>query len=199
MTDERTDDPITPEVIDPPVEAPSAPAAADTERPEGAPTVTEPSKLMRIASMTRAMLDEVRQAPLDEPGRKRLVRIYEGSLDELKEALSDELKETDEVKSAIAALELAETPVDEGEIAELKQKVEANPDDFEARMQLAEKLNAAGRRAEAMEQLLAIIEKDRSWNDEAARKQLLKFFEAWGPSDPMTVEGRKKLSAILFS
>ncbi len=115
------------------------------------------------------------------------------------EQLSDEMKETDEVKSAIAALELAETPVDEGEIAELKQKVEANPDDFEARMQLAEKLNAAGQREEAMEQLLYIIRRDRSWNDEAARKELLKFFEAWGPNDPMTVEGRKKLSAILFS
>ncbi len=113
--------------------------------------------------------------------------------------LSDEMKESDEVKSAIAALELAETPVDEGEIAELKRKVEANPDDFEARMQLAEKLNAAGRREEAMEQLLYIIGKDRSWNDEAARKELLKFFEAWGPNDPMTVEGRKKLPAILFS
>jgi putative thioredoxin len=117
----------------------------------------------------------------------------------LLEKISDELKQTDEVKAAIAALELAETPVDEGEIAELKKKVEANPDDFEARLQLAEKLNAAGRREEAMEQLLYIIEKDRSWNDEAARKELLKFFEAWGPNDPMTVEGRKRLSAILFS
>ncbi len=115
------------------------------------------------------------------------------------EQLSDEMKETDEVKAAITALKLAETPVDEGEIAELRKKVEENPDDLQARFELAEKLNAAGRREEALEQLLAIISRDAQWNDEAARKKLLEFFEAWGPNDPVTIEGRKKLSAILFA
>jgi hypothetical protein len=73
---------ITAEVV-PPQEADSP--------PNGQPSVTEPSKLIRIASMTRAMLDEVREAPLDEAGRSRLVSIYEGSIDELKEVLSDDL------------------------------------------------------------------------------------------------------------
>ncbi len=104
-----------------------------------------------------------------------------------------------DIKAARAALELAATPVDEGEMAELKEKVEKNPDDFDARMQLASLLNAAGRREEAMEQLLHILERDRQWNDEAARKELLKFFEAWGPTDPMTVKGRRRLSSVLFS
>ena len=75
---------VTPEVVTPPDDDPT---------PEPQPTVSEPSKLIRIASMTRAMLDEVREAPLDEAGRGRLVSIYEGSIDELKEVLSDDLVE----------------------------------------------------------------------------------------------------------
>ena len=78
-------EPLTPEVVSPPEEAPDA--------EETQPTVTEPSKLIRIASMTRAMLDEVREAPLDDAGRSRLLTIYEGSLDELKDVLSDDLVE----------------------------------------------------------------------------------------------------------
>ncbi len=117
----------------------------------------------------------------------------------LLDQLPAEKRESEPIKAAIAALELAETPVDEGEIAELREKVQANPDDFDAHLQLAEKLNAAGQREEAMEQLLHIIQRDREWNDGAARKELLKFFEAWGPNDPLTVEGRKKLSVILFA
>ena len=113
--------------------------------------------------------------------------------------IPEDKREAEAIKAAIAALELAETPVDEGEIAELQQKVESNPENFEARFELAQKLNAAGRREEAMEQLLAIIQRDRTWNDEAARKELLKFFEAWGPNDPLTAEGRRRLSTILFA
>ncbi|MGI9667411.1 MAG: proteasome activator [Acidimicrobiia bacterium] len=77
-----------PESLTPEVVQPDEPAEADDR-----PSVTEPSKLIRIASMTRAMLDEVREAPLDEAGRVRLLTIYESSLDELKEVVSDDLKE----------------------------------------------------------------------------------------------------------
>ena len=115
------------------------------------------------------------------------------------DSLPEDKKNDDAIKAARAALELAETPVDEGEIAELKKKIEDNPDDFESRFALAQKLNAANRREEAMEHLLYIIQKDRSWNNDAARKELLKFFEAWGDSDPLTQEGRKRLSSILFA
>lgn len=75
------DEPVRPEIV----------RAESEEEPVERPSVSEPSKLIRIASMTRAMLDEVREAPLDEAGRSRLVDIYEGSLDELKEVLSDDL------------------------------------------------------------------------------------------------------------
>jgi len=104
-----------------------------------------------------------------------------------------------EVLSVAAALELALNPVDVSEIGTLKAQIEKNPDDFQARLDLAVLLNGAGQREEATDQLIYVIRKMRSWNDEAARKQLVKFFEAWGPKDEFTLAGRRKLSSILFS
>jgi putative thioredoxin len=103
------------------------------------------------------------------------------------------------VKAVQAALDLAEQAQAVGPITELEQKVAANPLDHQARFDLATALNANGRRSEATEQLLAIIKRDRKWNEDGARKQLVQFFEAWGPTDEATVEGRKRLSTILFS
>ncbi len=104
-----------------------------------------------------------------------------------------------EVLSVKAALELALNPVDVSEIGTLKAQVEKNPDDYQARLDLAVLLNGAGERAEATDHLIYIIKKMRGWNDEAARKQLVKFFEAWGPKDDFTLAGRRKLSSVLFS
>jgi putative thioredoxin len=104
-----------------------------------------------------------------------------------------------EVLSAKAALDLALNPVDVSEIGTLRTRVVQNPDDFQARLDLAVLLNGAGERAEATDQLIYVIRKMRSWNDEAARKQLVKFFEAWGPKDEYTLAGRRKLSSVLFS
>ena len=110
-----------------------------------------------------------------------------------------EMAEDQHISSARTALELARTPVDTGEISELTAKVEADAKDHQARIDLSVALNAAGRREEALEQLLEAIRLDRAWNDEAARKQLLQFFEAWGHADELTVTGRRGLSSILFS
>jgi putative thioredoxin len=104
-----------------------------------------------------------------------------------------------DVLSARAALELALNPVDVSEIGTLKAQIEKTPDDFQARLDLAILLNGAGEREQATDQLIYIIRKMRSWNDEAARKQLVKFFEAWGPKDDFTIAGRRKLSSVLFS
>ncbi len=104
-----------------------------------------------------------------------------------------------EVLSVKAQLELLLNPVDVSEIGTLRAKVETNPDDFQARLDLAVLLNGAGERAEATDQLIYVIKKMRAWNDEAARKQLVKFFEAWGPKDEFTVAGRRKLSSVLFA
>ena len=133
-----------------------------------------------------------------------LVRAYvlTGALDQAKQtlALVPQAKQNDSaVSAARAALELAEQAKAVGPIAELEQKVAANPADHQARFDLAVALNAQGKREDAAEHLLAIVRRDRKWNDDAARKQLVQFFDAWGGADPATVEGRKKLSSILFA
>jgi putative thioredoxin len=133
-----------------------------------------------------------------------LARCYvaTGNIEQAKKtlALVPETKLNDSaVAAARAALELAEQAKSVGPIDELEKKVAANPLDHQARFDLAAALNAKGKRAEAAEHLIAIVKRDRKWSEDGARKQLVQFFEAWGPTDPATVEGRKRLSSILFS
>jgi putative thioredoxin len=103
------------------------------------------------------------------------------------------------VAAARAALDLAEQAKSVGPLDQLQHKVAANPLDHQARFDLAVALNGKSRRQEAVEQLIEIVRRDRKWNDDGARKQLVQFFEAWGPTDEATVEGRKRLSSILFA
>ena len=102
------------------------------------------------------------------------------------------------IGAAWAALRLAEQASNVGELAPLEQAVAANPNDHQARFDLAVALSAKGDREAAANQLLEIVRRDRKWNDEAARKQLLQFFEAWGLMDPASVAARRRLSAIWF-
>jgi putative thioredoxin len=103
------------------------------------------------------------------------------------------------VKAVQASIDLAEQASSLGPVSELEQKVAANPLDHQARFDLATALNGMGKRREATDQLLEIVKRDRKWNDDGARKQLVQFFEAWGGADEATVEGRKRLSTILFA
>ena len=103
------------------------------------------------------------------------------------------------VAAARAALELAEQAKSLGPIADLEQKVAAAPTDYQARFDLAVALNGSGRRQEAVDHLIEIVKRNRQWNDDGARKQLVQFFEAWGPTDEATVDGRRRLSSILFA
>ncbi len=103
------------------------------------------------------------------------------------------------IAAARAAVENATQAADLGDIGELERRVAAEPDEPQARFELAIALNAQGRRDEAADALLTIIKRDRDWNDAAARKQLLQFFEAWGNMDAATVAARRKLSTLLFS
>jgi putative thioredoxin len=103
------------------------------------------------------------------------------------------------VKAVQTIIDLAEQAQSLGPVAELEQKVAADPLDHQARFDLAIALNAGGDRTEATNRLLEIVKRDRKWNDDGARKQLVQFFEAWGPTDEATVEGRKRLSTILFA
>jgi len=103
------------------------------------------------------------------------------------------------IVSVKAMIELAEQGIDVARLPTLSAQVESNPDDHQARFDLAMVLYASGQQEGAMDALLEIIRRDREWNEEGARKQLVQFFEALGPTDPLTISTRRKLSSILFS
>jgi putative thioredoxin len=116
--------------------------------------------------------------------------------------LPEGMKKAPEIVGVQAALDLKAQTAQVGDGAEmgtLEAKVAADPKDQQSRLDLAVARYGAGKREQAMDDLLEMVRKDRKWNDEAARKQLVKFFEALGPADPLTVQGRRRLSSILFA
>ena len=129
--------------------------------------------------------------------------IGAGNFAEAKKVLeraTEELANNATIAAARTALELAEQSKQSASQAdELRRRLEQNPNDHEARFDLAMALYGSGQRDQAIEELLEIVRRDRRWNDEAARKQLVKLFEALGPTDPLTVSGRRRLSSLLFS
>ncbi|WP_319774635.1 co-chaperone YbbN [Breoghania sp.] len=129
-------------------------------------------------------------------------QIKAGDLDRARQILESvpaEKADDPAIAAARAALELAAQAEETGDLSELEAAVAADPGNFQARFDLAVALGAKGRKNEAVDSLIEIVRSDRSWNDEAARKQLLQFFEAWGFKDPASAYGRRKLSAVLFS
>jgi putative thioredoxin len=143
----------------------------------------DPENVAAIAALAKLRLD------LDDlEGARRFL------------AMAPKGKENDPAVAAVRiAIELAEQAASLGDAADLKRRVEADPLDLQARFDLALALNGRGDRAEAADQLLEIVRRDRTWNEDAARKQLVQFFEAWGPMDPATLAARRRLSSILFS
>lgn len=134
-----------------------------------------------------------------------LVRCLTGMQDhqaarEIIDQLNDEFREKPSMQAAIAALELAERAAESAGDLDLAQAaVAANPEDLQARQDLAMALFATGDNAGAMAQLLESIRIDRSWNDEAARLQLLEFFKTLGAANPDVMAARRQLSTLLFS
>ncbi|MGR3715586.1 MAG: thioredoxin [Thermohalobaculum sp.] len=101
--------------------------------------------------------------------------------------------------AARSAIELAEQTQDTGEEADLKARLEANPDDHQARYDLALALLAGKDREGAVETLLELFRRDREWNDGAAKEQMFKLFDSFGPKDPLTLTGRRRLSSMIFA
>jgi putative thioredoxin len=133
-----------------------------------------------------------------------LARCYvgTGAIDQAKQTLAmvPETKRNEpSVAAARAAIELAEQSKSVGPVGDLEKKVNENPKDWQARFDLAVALNAKGKRNDALDHLIEIVKRDRKWNDDGARKQLVQLFDAWGPTDEATIAGRKRLSSILFS
>lgn len=119
------------------------------------------------------------------------------------QAALDDVPEADrkgaDYTSLVASIKLLTEAAELSETDELAAQVAANPDDHQARFDLAVKYNAEGKRLEAAEALVALMKRDRTWNEDGARKKLLELFEAWGGKDPATQKGRRLLSAALFS
>ena len=168
-------------------------AAADAALTEGDPAGA-------ADLYARVLADE----PTNVQALAGLARCYvaSGAVEQAKQTLAmiPESKRNDAaVAAARAALELDEQASSLGPISELEQKVAANPLDHQSRFDLALALNAKGLRQEALDHLIEITRRDRKWNDDGARKQLVQLFDAWGPNDESTIEGRKRLSSILFA
>jgi putative thioredoxin len=103
------------------------------------------------------------------------------------------------IRGARAALDAVAQAESLGQPTDLMRRLEQNPGDHQTRFDLALALNARGDRGGAADQLIEIVRRERTWNEEAARKQLVQFFEAWGPKDPAAVKGRQRLSSLLFA
>jgi putative thioredoxin len=149
----------------------------------GALSQQEPENAKALAGVARALLalgeEEQALAVLDSAPAK--------------------IKDAAELMAARSAIQLEiEGRRAKSMLAEFETRLAADPDDHAARIDLAVALNAAGDREAAVDALIEAIRRDRAWNEEAARKQLLKFFEAWGFEDPASKAGRRKLSALLF-
>jgi putative thioredoxin len=156
----------------------------------------------QAAQLYAAAVQQDREKPEAWGGLVRAL-VAMGDEEQAEEVLAEvpaALKEHAEISGAKSALALAaEGRKAQAARAGLEARLAADPQDYAARYELATALNAGGERAAAADALLEIIRRDRGWNEDAARLQLLKFFEAWGFEDPATMAARRKLSALLFS
>lgn len=175
----------------PPVEAAldAAREALDAGDPAGASQIytqilaQDPSHPSAVAGMIRCL-------------------VATGDLNEARTAvnrLPAALRSHNEVAAAIAALELAEQSGSAGDTEAFRRRLDANPNDHQTRLDLAVALYGGGHAEAAIEELLELVRRDRAWNEDAARKQLVKIFDALGPAHPLTAAGRRRLSSILFS
>ena len=190
---------------------PDSQVKAFVDRLMGPPEASEVDEIIAMGAESLALGDlggaaqAYAQALQMEPGNVKavagLARCYltggdvEGAR-ELVAMVPADAKDKD-LDSVRAALKLSEEAP--SETRALEDRLAANPDDHEARLQLAKALAGAGRFDAAADQLLTIIAKDREWNEQAARKQLLTVFEAAGPASDVARQGRRRLSALLFS
>lgn len=111
----------------------------------------------------------------------------------------DDIAQTPEVEAARAQLELAKQAADAGPVADLRNQVDAEPSNHQARFDLAQALHADGQVEEAVAELLELFRRDREWNDGAAKAQLFTIFESLKPEDPIALNGRRKLSSLIFA
>ncbi|MBY5542679.1 thioredoxin [Rhizobium leguminosarum] len=184
----------------------AGPAGAD-EAAEIEAVLTEAAELLAAGNINEAaqLCGAVMQA--DPENAKALAGMAECMIAanqhqrarEILTELPEELAKDAGIQAVLMKLEQIEEARKLGDPVALERELAANPDDHEARIKLAKIRNVEGRRDEAADHLLLIMRKDRAFDDDGARRQLLQFFEVWGFKDPATVAARRKLSAMLFS
>ena len=183
------------------------------ERVAGPVGPSDVEKLLEEAEAARAADDMARAAELygaalamDPEAVKAIGGLAQcyvalGVLDKAREVLAmapAEKADDPAIAAARAAIELAEQAESLGDLAELEARIATDPNDYQARFDLAVALGSGAKKEEAVDHLIEIVRRDREWDEDGARKQLLQFFEAWGHKDPATTYGRRKLSAVLF-
>lgn len=157
-----------------------------------------------IAGAHALLAELTSKEPLDPKAFAILARLYVDaqqidSAKSLLERLPESLRKDTDITSVFAAIANAERAADLGQTTELQRKIQQDPNNLQAYFDLALALNAENKRDEAAQALLEIIRRDRNWQDDGARKQLVLFFEAWGPMDSAAVQARRKLAGLLFS
>lgn len=158
----------------------------------------EAGDVVGAAELYAALLEEEPDSALAVAGLAR-TQIASGNLEAAKATLALAPAADPAVAAVKAQIDIAERAAAVGDLAPLEAKVAADPADHQSRFDLAVGLAAAGLRKDALGHLLEIVRRDRAWNDDGARKELVKLFEAWGPKDEHTIAGRKRLSSLLFA
>ena len=172
-----------------------------SEAVEAAEAMLEEGAVADAAQTFAAILQE---DPTNAPAYGGLVRCHValGELDQAEAVLNGapaEISDSAELDAARAQIALARQAENAGPVAELQAQVEAEPDNLQARFDLAGALQAAGRTEEAVDQLLDVFRRDREWNDGAAKTQLFQIFDALKANDPIVLNGRRKLSSMIFA
>ncbi len=145
----------------------------------------------------------LQEDPVNAPAYAGLARAHI-ALDDLDQAEAilngapAEISHAPEMEAAHAQLELARQAAGAGPVDDLKAAVEADPDNLQARFDLAQALHANGQTEQAVDELLELFRRDREWNDGAAKQQLFTIFDALKPNDPVVLNGRRKLSSMIF-
>ena len=179
----------------------AAPGEAMAEAIAAAEEMLEQGAAVDAAQTFAAILQ---QEPENAAAYGGLVRAHVamGDLDQAEAILNGapaQISHAPELEAAHAQLQLARQAADAGPVTELQAKVAADPDDLQARFELAQALQANGRTQEAVDELLELFRRDREWNDGAAKKQLFTIFDALKPNDPIVLNGRRRLSSMIFA
>ena len=179
----------------------SAPGDELAEAVEAAEAMLEEGAVTDAAQTFAAILGEEPNHPGAYAGLVK-AHIALGELDKAEAILNGapaEISTSAELEAAHAQIELARQAEGAGPVGELQAAVDANPDDLQARFDLALALSANGKQGEAVDQLLELFRRDREWNESAAKTQLFTIFDALKPNDPIVLNGRRKLSSMIFA